>query len=145
MSNRDAIQVNSKPNTYTSCVSPASKSENEIDIMGMELKGVTYNARYGFVPICKFTEIAEVAPIKDRTPEAMINGLRKICISMGKPKQLYLDEESPMRSAKMNRFLRDNEIKSVQTTTHAHTGERFTRTFKDNLYRRLDSLNEDKT
>ena len=45
----------------------------------------------------------------------------------------------------MNRFPHDNEIKSVQTITHAHTVERFIRTFKDNLYRRLDSLNEDKT
>ena len=50
-----------------------------------------------------------------------------------------------MRSAKMNRFLNDNDIKSVQTTTHAHTVERFIRTFKDNLYRRLDALNEDKS
>ena len=35
--------------------------------------------------------------------------------------------------------------KSIQTTTHAHTVERFIRTFKMNLYRRLDSLKQDKT
>ena len=34
---------------------------------------------------------------------------------------------------------------TVQTSTHAHTAERFIRTFKDNLYRRLDSLKQDKT
>ena len=62
---------------------------------------------------------------------------------MGKPKQLYSDEESSMRSLNMNRFLNDNDIKTIQTTTHAHTVERFTRTFKGNLYRRLDALNED--
>ena len=45
----------------------------------------------------------------------------------------------------MNRFLSESEIKSVQTTTHAHTVERFIRTFKDNSYRRLDPLNEYKT
>ena len=45
----------------------------------------------------------------------------------------------------MDRFLRDNVIKPVQTTTHAHTVERFIRTFKNNLYRRLDSLNGDNT
>ena len=64
---------------------------------------------------------------------------------MGKPKQLYSDEESSMMSAKMIRFLSENETKSVQTTTHAHTVERFTRTFKDNSHRRLDSLNEGET
>ena len=42
-------------------------------------------------------KIAEVVPIKNRTPEAMIDGLKKVCISMGEPKQLYPDEAS-MRS-----------------------------------------------
>ena len=45
----------------------------------------------------------------------------------------------------MNIFLNENDIKTIQTTTHAHTAERFIRTFKDNLYRRLDALNEDKS
>ena len=49
-----------------------------------------------------------------------------------------------MRSAKMIKFLKQNEIKSVQTTTHAHTVERFIRTFKDKLYRRLDALKQTK-
>ena len=44
----------------------------------------------------------------------------------------------------MIRFLKQNEITSVQTTTHAHTVERFIRTFKDNLYRRLDALKQTK-
>ena len=33
---------------------------------------------------------------------------------------------------------------TVQTTTHAHTVEKFIKTFTDNLYRKLDALNEDK-
>ena len=111
----------------------------------MESTYATSNTRYGLVAIDNFTRIAEVVPIRNRTPEATIDSLKKIFISMGKPKQLYLDETSSMRSAKMIRFLSENEIKPVQTTTHAHTAERFIITFKDNLYRRLDSLNEDKT
>ena len=45
----------------------------------------------------------------------------------------------------MIKFLKQNEIKSIQTTTHAHTVERYIRTFKLNLYRRLDALNESKS
>ena len=41
-------------------------------------------------------------------------------------------------------FLSRTEIKAVQTSTHAHTVERFIRTFKDNLYRRLDALKQTK-
>ena len=42
-------------------------------------------------------------------------------------------------------FLSDNAIKSVQTTTHAHTVERFIRTFKMSLYRVLYALKQDNT
>ena len=45
----------------------------------------------------------------------------------------------------MVKFLNQNEIKSVQTSTHAHTVERLIITFKNNLYSRLDSLKQDET
>ena len=134
LSKRGGLQVKSKPKPYNSFVSLGAKFELEIDIMDMESKDATSNARCGLVAIDKFAKVAEVVPIKNRTPEAMIDGSKKIFISMGKPKQLYSDGESSMRSAKMHRFLNENEIKSVQTTTHAHTVERFIRTFKDHIY-----------
>ena len=144
MNKSDDTQIKSKPKTYNSFVPPGAKFEFEIDTMDTESKDATSNARYGLVAIGNFTKIAEVAPIRTRTPETMIDGFKKIFTSMGKPKQLYSDEESSMRFAKMNRFLNENETKSVQTTTHAHTVERFTRTFKMNLHRILDALSENK-
>ena len=128
---RDDIQVKSKPETYTGFVSPGSEFEFEIYIMDMESKDATSNTRYGLVAIDHYTKIAEAVPIKNRTPEAMIDDLKKIFTSMGKPKQLYSDEESSMRSANMIRVLSENETKPVQTTTHDHTVERFIITFKD--------------
>ena len=144
LSKRDDIQVKSKPKTYNSFVSPGANFEYEIDIMDIEAKGSTSDSRYGLVAIDNFTKIAEVIPIKNRTPESIIAGLRKIIAEMGKPKQFYSDEESSVKSAKMVEFLNRTEIKSVQTSTHAHTVERFIRTFKDNLYRRLDALKQTK-
>ena len=115
------IQVRSKPKTYNICVSPGAKFEFEIDIMDLESKDAPSNIRYGPVAIDMFTKIAEVVPIKNRTPEAMIGGFKKIFTSMGKPKQLYSDGESSMMSAKMNRLPNEHETTSAQTTTHAHT------------------------
>ena len=112
-----------KPKPYTSFVSPGANFEYEIDLMDIEAKGATSNTRYGLVAIDNFTKIAEVVPIKNRTPEAMIDALKKIITSMGKPTQLYSDEESSMKSSKMVRFLNKDEIQSVQTSTHAHTVE----------------------
>ena len=81
LSKRDAIQVRSKLEAYTSFVSSGANSEFEIGIMDMESTYVTSNARYGLVAIDKFTRIAEVVPIKHRTPEAMIGGLNNIFTS----------------------------------------------------------------
>ena len=145
LSKRDDIQVKVKPKTYNSFVSPGAKFEFEIDIMDIESQGNASNTRYGSVAIGNFTKILEVIPIKNRTPEEMVIGLNQIVEYIGKPKQLYSDEEYSMRSSKTNRFLNDNEVKSIQTATHAHTVERAIRTFKDNLYRRLDALKQDKS
>ena len=75
----------------------------------------------------------------------MIDGLKKIFISMGEPKQLYSDEVSSTRSAKMNIIFNEDKIKSVQTTTRAYTVGWFIRAFKMNLYRGLGALDEDST
>ena len=144
LNKRDDIQVKSKPKGSNSFVSPGANFEYEIYIMDIEAKGATSNTRYGLVAIGNFIKIAEVVAIKNRTPESMIGGIKKIIASMGKPKQLYSDEESSVKSAKMVTFLNRTEITSVQTSTHAYTVERFIRTFKDNLYRRLDALKQTK-
>ena len=70
--------------------------------------------------------------------------MKLIIEELGKPKQLYSDEESSLRSTEFFRFINENNIKTIQTSTHAHTVERYIRTFKDNLYRRLDGLKQDK-
>ena len=37
-----------------------------------------------------------------------------------------------------------HKFKHVQTSTHAHGAERFIQTFRSNLQRRLDALDQDK-
>ena len=92
LSKRNDIQVKSKPRGSNSFVSPGAKFEFEIGVMDMESKDAASNTRYGLVAIDNFTKIAEVVPIKHRTRVSMIDGLNKMFISLGKPKQLYSDE-----------------------------------------------------
>ena len=101
--------------------------------------------RYGLVAIDNFTKVADVIPITNRQPAELIRSLKLIFQSMGKPKQLYSDEEGGFRAKEFIQFIHENDIKHVQTSTHAPTAERFIITFKDNLYRRLDALNQDKS
>ena len=88
--------------------------------------------------------MVSVIPIKNRSPSEIIRGLKLIIEDLGKPKQLYSDEESSLRSTEFFRFVNEHNIKTIQTSSHAHTIERFIGTFKDKLYRRLDGLNQDK-
>ena len=71
---RDDIQVKTKPETFNRFVSPGSKFEYEIGIMGMGSKDAASNTRYGLVAIGNFTKMEEVVPIKHRTPEEIIKG-----------------------------------------------------------------------
>ena len=85
ISKRDDIQVKPKTKSYNSFVPPGANFEYEINIMDTEAKGYTSDPRYGLVAIDNFTKNVEVIPIKNRTPESIIAGLKKIIDSMGKP------------------------------------------------------------
>ena len=92
----------------------------------------------GLIAIGNLTRVAKVIPTKNRQPTALTSALKSIFQSMGKPKQLYTDEESSFKAKVFFRFINGNGIKHSQASTHAPSAERFTRTFKYNLYRRLD-------
>ena len=92
-----------------------------------------------------FAKVAEVIPILNRQPIELISALKLIFKSMGTPKQLYSNEESSFRAKVFFRFMNDNDLKHVQTSTHAPSVERFIRAFKDNLHRRLDGLKQNKS
>ena len=128
---------------YNSFLSPGAKFEFEIDIMDV-LAGDGDCIRYGLCAIDNFTKMVSVIPTKNRSPSEIIRGFKLIVEDLGKPKQLHSDEDSSLRSTEFFRFISENNIKTIQTSSHAHTNERFIGTFEDNLYRRLDGLKQDK-
>ena len=136
--------MKSKPGGSNSFVLPGAKFEFETDIMDTLARDGGEGIRYGMVAIENFIKIVEVIPIENRQPTELIFALNLICWSMGKPKQLYSDEESSFRANVFFRFINENDVKHVQTSTHAPSAERFIRTSKDNLYRILDGLKQDK-
>ena len=142
MNSREDKQTQFKYKKYNSFVSPGARFEFEIYIMDVLARDGDC-IRYGLRAIDNFTKMVSVIPIKHRSPTELIRGLKLIFEELGKPKQLYSDEESPLRSTEIFTFINDNNIKTIQTSTHAHTVERYIRTFKYNLYRRLDGLKQD--
>ena len=134
--------MKTKPRGSNSFVSSGANYEFEIDIMDILARDGGEGIRYGLVAIDNFTKVAEVIPIKNRQPTELISALKSIFQSMGKPKQLYSDEESSFRAKVFFRFIIENDIKHIQTSTHAPSAERFIITFKYDLYRRLDGLKQ---
>ena len=111
-----------------------------MDVLARDGDGI----RYGLCAIDNFTKMVSVIPIKNRSPSEVIRGLKLIVEELGQPKQLYSDEESSLRSTEFFRFNNENNIKTIQTSSHAHTIGRCIGTFRDNIYRRPDGLKQDK-
>ena len=86
--------------------------------------------RYGLCAIDNFTKMVSATPINNRKQSDIIKALKLIFEQLGNPKQLYSDEESSLRSQEFFRFVNENNIKTIQTLTHAHGIERFIYTSK---------------
>ena len=71
-----------------------------------------------------------------------MRALEEVFASMGKPQQIYSDEEGAMNSDTFVSFINKHTFKDIHTSTHAHTAERFIQTFRLNLQRRLDGLSQ---
>ena len=65
--------------------------------------------------------MASVIPIKNRIPTDIIRGLKLIFGQLGKPKQIYSDEASSLRSQEIFRIINEHNIKTIQTLAHAQT------------------------
>jgi len=141
LNSRQDKQTQFKYKKCNSVLSPGAKFEFEIDIMDVLARDGD-GIRYGLCAIDNFSNMVSVIPSINRTPSEIIRGLKLKFEEPGKPKQLYSDEESSLRSTEFFRLINDNNIKTIQTSTHAHTVERYIRTFKYNLYRRLDGLKQ---
>ena len=143
LNSRQDKQTHFKYKKYNSFVSPGANFEYEVDIMDLGTSVTEF--RYGFVAVDNFTKMASVIPIENKQTDEIIRALKKVIETLGKPKQLYSDEEGAFNSTKYIRFINEQNIKHIQTTTHAHTAERYIQTFRMNLQRRLDALDQVKS
>ena len=101
--------------------------------------------RYGFTAVDNLTKMTSVIPIENKQPDEIIRALKKVIEHLGKTKQIYSDGEGAFNSNKYIKYINEQSLKHIQTTTHAHTAERFIQTSLNNLYRKLNVLNLDKS
>jgi len=123
----------SKPDGANSYINNGAREEFQIDHFTLGNRGVETD---GLAVIDTFSKVARVYPGKNDGANTLA-GLMTAIKDMGKPKMIYCDNESTWNLVKQ--YCEENGIKVIITTTHPPVVERFIRTFKRMIWRRLNA------
>lgn len=96
--------------------------------------------KVGMICIDVFTKYAVVVALKSKNEGDVAAGILE-CINrmFKKPKLIYTDDEKSFSTTAIQKYFIDNKISHYITKHHAAFGERFIRTFKNMLYKRIDN------
>ena len=93
----------------------------------------------GMLCIDIFTKYAVVVPIKSKAEDDIAAGIIECMHKMGKkPEILYTDDEGALHKPSIQTYFKEQKITHYITKNHAWFAERFIRTFKLMLYKRID-------
>ena len=110
--------------------------------MGKEDFENKQKTRNGLVLIDIFSKYAVVLPIPSKNPPDVLAGILEGIQKMGdKPDMIYADEEGSLTGSKVDirGALKDRGIELYTTRGHPNFAERFIRTFKDMLFKRVEA------
>ena len=96
--------------------------------------------RYCLVAVDVFTKILWGVPIKNKQPEECVRAFKEVLDKIGKPKQIYHDNEGSFSSTKFIRLVNENNIKQIIVRTKAPFAERAVQTIKNMLQARIEGL-----
>ena len=124
---------------YNSFVAPEANYEYQIDLMFFS-DLLNQKFKVGMACIDIFSKYAVVVAIKSKQEGDVAAGILE-CLNKMKntPKIIYTDDEGALKTKATQKHFNDKNISHITTRTHAHFVERFIRTFKDALYKRIDN------
>ena len=95
--------------------------------------------KVGMVLIDIFTRYSTVIPIKSKQPPDILAGVMEGMQKMkGKPEIIYSDEEGSLYNKTVEDYFKEEGIELYRTRGHPNFAERFIRTYKDMLYKRVE-------
>ena len=122
---------------YNSFINDGAREEYQVDLAFFKVKD---KIEIGLVMIDIFSKYASVIPIASKeTPDVlagMMEGFQKMG---GKPKSIYSDNEGALGSSLFDEFCESHKVKLITTRTHAWGAERFIRTLKDMINKRIEN------
>ena len=139
---RKNVDEKRKPRGENSFVAPSPYWEYQLDLFFISPNDVESKQKFrvGLVLIDIFTKYAVVIPINSKQPDDILAGMMEGINKMGKkPKKIYSDEESSLKTETITSYLEEEKIELHKTRGHPAFAERFIRTFKDKLYKRIQN------
>ena len=135
------VEEKRKPRGQNSFVAPHPYFEFQLDLFFISSNDLeNQKFRIGLVLIDIFTKYATVIPIKSKQPPDVLAGLMEGLNKMDKkPRMLYSDEEGSLYSKPIMEYLEDEKIEIHRTRGHPAFAERFIKTYKDKLFKRVEA------
>ena len=126
---------------FNSFIPPYAYYEYQIDLFFVTKNDLdNQKFRIGLVMIDIFSKFALVIPIKSKQPADLLAGIMEGINKMGKkPKMFYSDEEGSLYSKTIIEYLEQEKIEMHRTRGHLAFAERFIRSFKDMLFKRVEA------
>ena len=124
-----------------SFIAPHNNFTYQIDIffMGKIDFENSQKFRTGLVLIDILSKYAVVVPIKNKDDPDVITGTMEAVQKMGeKPQLIYTDDERAIAGEDFKEFVEGEGIELYRTRNHPTFAERFIRTFKDMLFKRVE-------
>ena len=139
---RKNVEQKRKQRGTNSFVAPFNNHTYQVDIffVGKTDFENTQKFRAGLVLIDVLSKYAVVVPIKSKDTYDVIKGTKEALKKMGeKPQLIYTDDESAIAGEDFQEFVEGEGIKLYRTRNHPAFAERFIRTFKDKLFKRVEA------
>ena len=139
---RKNVDIKRKPRGTNSFVAPSNNHTYQIDLFFISKDDIetTQKVRAGLVCIDVLSKYAVVVPIKSKETTDVVSGTMEALQKMGsKPKMIYTDDEKAIASSDFKQYVEDEGIELYRTRGHPAFSESFIRTFKDKLFKRVET------
>ena len=136
------VEIKKKQRGFNSFVAPRNNHTYQIDILFISKKDLQTKQQFrgGLVCIDVLSKYAVVVPVKRKVTNSVIKGTKEAIQRMGeKPEIIYTDDERAIASSEFKQYVEEEGIELYRTRNHPAFAERFIRTFKDMLFKRIEA------
>ena len=141
------VELKKLPRGYNSFTAPHNNYSYQVDLFFISKKDLKVKQKFrgGLVMIDVLSKFAVVVPVRRKVTKSVVDGTKTALEKMGKkPKIIYTDDEKAIASGEFQEYVEEEGIELYRTRGHPAFAERFIRTFKDMLFKRIEKDEKDK-